>query len=75
MSEGFVELDTFGTVQIELDDFFDPILTEDGGNTDEISPGIVLAVAINAARNYSLFTVFLSFNIASAIFTAPAAGA
>ena len=51
----FVELDMFGTVQIELDDFFDPILAEDGGNADEMSTSFVLALAKGTARNYSLF--------------------
>jgi hypothetical protein len=49
VGEGFVELGTLGFVQIQLDDFFDPIPAENGGNADEISSGIVLAVAISTA--------------------------
>ena len=49
VGEGFIERALFRFVQIELDDFFYSIFTEDGGNSDEISAGIVLAVAIGTA--------------------------
>ena len=55
VSKGFFELALFRIVQIELDDFFDSIIAKNGGNSDEISAGIILAVTIGTAGKYGFF--------------------
>ena len=47
--EGFLELGAFGLVQVELDDPFNTVGTEDGRDPDEIPACAVLPVTISAA--------------------------
>ena len=57
MGEGFVELGLLGLVELELDDSFDAVLAQHGGDADEVAGRSVFAVALGATGQ-NRFLVF-----------------